>query len=591
MKRIINIFLCAGAIALSAISCQKSIDDERPVTPPEKGDGHIEIRIGASLGEYTPSGATKAELINTVRASWNGGETVYVFDGTKCLGSLKASLDGGDHGYALLSTDDTHTVDKPADGTSVLTLVYSPALKEKPEITDGALTISLAKQDGSETPFVTYATLEYNGEKSIVIENMVLPFKFATSVVQFNCTCDNLYPGLPLKTAVLSNVNTTCKLTFSAGAAPSVSGTSLGQIFKNGDDNIKTDTKGAIVFQMDVPVLDETQKMRPLIVRVSNGDIFRICDYKDFSQEKMAAGTSFNSVCQLKRLIRPGYALNSVFTINPNGDKVFFSSGNLYYMEMKNDSRNSGWSFSTQFARPLDDVSNYNGGTFVVGEEYKKYKAEVKNGSWTYYRQTLFGWGCNTPWETGGLDESYSWPTDGSDPWGSKVDDKGTWRTLTIDEWKYLLGNTLERAGKWKPGVRIYNEGQTKYMTGLVIAPDDFPETIKETYTRGEEWDSYEILYGLVFLPCSGRRTGNHVVNYVDDYSFKEFGRYWSSTQNENENENENESKYSWSVRIDYLDPTLPYCDPDTGYWVQYESLENKSIGCSVRLVSDVKYE
>lgn len=581
MKRIFNIFLCTCIAIVAATSCQKSIDDERSATPKDNVDGQIEIRVGASLGEYSPVGATKAVLVNTLRASWDGGETIYVFDGERCLGTLKAALRDGHSEFAILSTDENHTVEKPADGTSVLTLVYSPALKEKPEVTDGALTVSLAKQDGSETPFVTYATLDYNGEKSIVIENMVLPFKFATSVVQFNCTCDNFFSGLPLKTAVLSNVNTMCKLTFSAGAAPSVSGTSLGQIFKNGDDNIKTDTKGAIVFQMDVPVLDETQKMRPLIVRVSNGSIFIIYDYKDFSQEKMAAGTSFNSACQLKRLKRPdGYALNSVFTINPNGDKVFFSSGNLCYMEMKNDSRNSEWSFSTQFGRPLDDVSNYYGDIFVVGEKYNTYKAAVKNVSWTYYRQTLFGWGCNTPWESGGKDESYSWPTDGSDPWGSKVDDKGTWRTLTIDEWKYLLGNTLERAGKWKPGVRIYDEWQTKYMTGLVIAPDDFPETIKETYTRGEEWDSYQNLYGLVFLPCSGWRSGTHVVNYVDDYSF-EFGRYWSSTQNE--------SKYSWCVWIDHLGTHIPYCDPDTGYWVQYVDFF-KSVGCSVRLVSDVKY-
>lgn len=546
MKRIINIFLCAGAIALTAISCQKSIDDERPVTPPEKGDGHIEIRIGASLGEYTPSGATKAVLINTMKVSWEGGETVYVFDGTKCLGSLKASLDGGDHGYALLSTDDdTHTVDKPADGTSVLTLVYSPALKEKPEkITDGALTISLANQDGSETPFVTYATLDYNGEKSIVIENTILPFKFATSVIQFNCMCEGLITGKPFRTAVLSNVNTACKLTFSAGAAPSVSGTEIGQIFKNGDDNTKVYDNGKVVFQIDVPILEASSDIRTLIINQwFQGDSKPHRNVSNaFPISDLTMGTSFNIACQMKNAEAPNGANNGVFTVNEDGKQVFFSGCNLIYQKSKNTWHVSGWdSWATEA----------NGD---VGEKY-----ENKNIT----EQMLFGWGDIEPLRTETDDYKYNWPTDGSDPWGSKIDNKGTWRTLSKDEWNYLLGENLIRRGKYKVGVQIEESGKI-LGKGLVIAPDDFPEEIKSSYTK-YEYNEYDKEYGLVFLPLGGRRHGVEVSGVGTS------GRYWSSTANK---DNISEAWY------------LSFNMNSVRQWEP----QGKHNGANVRLVSDVKY-
>lgn len=546
MKRIINIFLCAGAIALSAISCQKSIDDERPVTPPEKGDGHIEIRICASLGEYTPSGATKAVLINTMKVSWEGGETVYVFDGTKCLGSLKASLDGGDHGYALLSTDDdTHTVDKPADGTSVLTLVYSPALKEKPKVTDGALTISLARQEGSGTSFVTYATLSYNGEESIVIENMVLPFKFATSVIQFNCMCEDLITGKPFRTAVLSNVNTACKLTFSAGAAPSVSGTEIGQIFKNGDDNTKVYDNGKVVFQIDVPILEASSDIRTLIINQwFQGDSKPHRNVSNaFLKSDLTMGTTFNIACQMKNAEAPDGANNGVFTVNEDGKQVFFSGCNLYY---KKDVK-------LWYCHGLEQWGNIeaNGD---VGDNYKN-----KTG------QMLFGWGDNSPLRTDTEDDTYNWPTDGSDPWGSKIDNKGTWRTLSKDEWNYLLGENLIRRGKYKAGVQIQTS-EDETVRGLVIAPDDFPEEIKSSYTK-YEYNEYDKEYGLVFLPLGGRRDGGDEVTTVVS-GVGTSGRYWSSTE--------------YNIREAW------YLSFNMNSVRQWEP-QGKHNGFNVRLVSDVK--
>ena len=543
MKRIINIFLCAGAIALTAISCQKSIDDERPVTPPEKGDGHIEIRIGAALGDYTPVGATKADLINTVRASWNGGETVYVFDGTKCLGSLKATIEGEEKGYAVLSTDVTHTVDKPADGTSVLTLVYSPALKEKPEITDGALTVSLANQDGSETPFVTYATLDYDGSESIVIENTILPFKFATSVVQFNCTCDNLTTGKPFRAVVLSNVNTVCKLTFSADEAPAVSGTKIGQIFKKGDDNIIVDDNGSVVFQIDIPILEASSYARNLIVnQYYSPNKQRVTASNNFPKQELNAGNAFIMACQM-RGTPPSGADTGLFTVDKDGKQVFFSQNNLYYQKS-----NQSWHVTSGWGPWVTREANGD-----VGENYKNINDF----------QMLFGWGDITPLRTDTDDENYNWPTDGSDPWGSKIDNKGTWRTLSIDEWNFLLSGGPIRNGKYKEGVRITTD-KNGTVTGLVIAPDDFPEEIKSYYTETEWWNNVRE-YGLVFLPLGGRRYGKEVANVGSA------GYYWSSTIKENY------TSHAW---------VMSFSEATVWQWQD----EPKHTGASVRLVSDVKY-
>lgn len=544
MKRIINIFLCAGAIALTAISCQKSIDDERPVTPPEKGDGHIEIRIGAALGDYTPVGATKAELINTVRASWNGGETVYVFDGTQCLGSLKTTIEGEEKGYAILSTDDTHTVDKPADGTSVLTLVYSPALKGKPEITDGALTISLANQDGSETPFVTYATLDYDGSESIVIENTILPFKFATSVVQFNCTCDNLTTGKPFRAAVLSNVNTVCKLTFSADKAPAVSGTKIGQIFKKGDDNIIVDDNGSVVFQIDIPILEASSYARNLIInQYYSPNKQRVTASNNFPKQELNAGNAFIMACQM-RGTPPSGADTGLFTVDKDGKQVFFSQNNLYYQQS-----NKSWHVTSGWGPWVTREANGD-----VGENYKNINDF----------QMLFGWGDITPLRTDTNDENYNWPTDGSDPWGSKIDNKGTWRTLSIDEWNCLIGwDNPIREGKYKEDVQITTD-KNGTVTGLVIAPDDFPEEIKSYYTETEWWNNVRE-YGLVFLPLGGSRYGKE----VDDVGSA--GYYWSSTTKENYTSD------AWVMSFSKY-----------AVW-QWNNLP-KHIGASVRLVSDVKY-
>ncbi len=111
----------------------------------------------------------------------------------------------------------------------------------------------------------------------------------------------------------------------------------------------------------------------------------------------------------------------------------------------------------------------------------------------------------------------------------------GMWRTLTIEEWSYLMGDRANAQNK-------YAVASIEGINGLVILPDNWvlPEGCtsnpgmgagdgreyfarKNSYTP-EEWLKMQT-NGAVFLPAAGVRETLEV-NYVN-----EIGRYWSVTR------------------------------------------------------------
>lgn len=92
-------------MAVMTFSCTKEINENVLST----NRGTISVSIAGLMGEYTT--VTKSELVNSVRVAWKGGDKVYVYDESSCLGELVAALDdGGDDRYAILS----ETVNAPA---------------------------------------------------------------------------------------------------------------------------------------------------------------------------------------------------------------------------------------------------------------------------------------------------------------------------------------------------------------------------------------------------------------------------------------------------------------------------------------------
>ena len=515
MNTTIRTIIYAAAVVLATVSCQKSAE---PVQTAEEGKETIDICVNGLMGEYTQVDGTKAELVNTVRVSWKGGETVYVYDGTQCLGTLKASLDRDEDRYALLSTDDTHTVSTPASGTTTLTLVYSPLLTEVPTFSGGAISVSLASQSGEKAPFVAYATLDYTGTN---ITNAVVPFQFATSVIKVNCT--GLKPGTAITSATLSNVNTACKLTLSGTAAPSVSGVTNGTITRTGDSYFaadKVNSEGVAVFQIAVPKLETASEARILTIAQ---DSYKF-EYKNFSKKTLSAAISVNTVCQL--VSSTAKALPGKFSVRDGEGEpikqIYFSPGNLY---AKKENGSWGWRF---YEKQYQDNSYP---TTEGSRTAQSSDIEIDHFTWGYSESSSLNPVSKSypsshlgQYEKLFYDRSYSV---GGDDWGVAYCESngipvGGWRTLSINEWQYLLNARKMTNGGARYSLNIEYGGKK----GVVLYPDDY---IGDELSAGTQYTDADFPDGCVFLPAAGRRDGAKV-----DYVGAE-GYYWSSSSVYNE--------------------------------------------------------
>ena len=207
--------------------------------------------------------------------------------------------------------------------------------------------------------------------------------------------------------------------------------------------------------------------------------------------------------------------------------QVIFSPGNLQYTRSTNT-----WSLaSTQWE--VIGTDNVIGGS-VSSEVFGDYKI----GTALADKIDLFGWSTsanNYGVTTSGHNADYS----GSFvDWGTNKigsDAPNTWRTLTYDEWKYLL-NTRPNASSLK-GV-----AQVNGVNGLILLPDSWTCPSGITFKSGfhssygveyyaayqtftaEQWSKLEAA-GAVFLPASGHRFSSDVSTV--QYS----GFSWSATE------------------------------------------------------------
>lgn len=146
-------------------------------------------------------------------------------------------------------------------------------------------------------------------------------------------------------------------------------------------------------------------------------------------------------------------------------------------------------------------------------------------------------------WSTAATYYGISSSTDPADYSGSFVDwgnaVGSTWRTLTKDEWTYLLTTRTDAAAK-------YNIGMVCGVKGLIILPDSFsdpnknhgsdafaPSTSNPDSITNTEWNvnSYDATgwtameaSGAAFLPADGYRDGTGI------YRIGYKGYYWAAT-------------------------------------------------------------
>ena len=215
-------------------------------------------------------------------------------------------------------------------------------------------------------------------------------------------------------------------------------------------------------------------------------------------------------------MVAPSYdETPCIGTFSVSADKqVTFSKGNLQYTQSTDT-----WSFA-------DNQYDY------LGEANIAIDADVLAD-----KVDLFGWstsstnfGVSTSEVNGDYSGSFV-------DWGTNKignDAPNTWRTLSYDEWKYLLKN--------RPNANsLKGVAQVNGVNGLILLPDSWTCPSGVTFKSGfhnnsgvdyyaayqtftaAEWSKLESA-GAVFLPATGGRYGSDVSD-VQNYGF-----YWSAT-------------------------------------------------------------
>jgi hypothetical protein len=182
-------------------------------------------------------------------------------------------------------------------------------------------------------------------------------------------------------------------------------------------------------------------------------------------------------------------AVVSMFTINSHGQQITFASGNLQY-NVKDDT----WRFA---ATQWEYLGEQNATAYAVNSE-----------GWI----DLFGWGTG---ENPTEEENFATFVD----WGVNTigtDAPHTWRTLSAEEWEYILKDR-------KNATKLRGVAQVNGVNGLILLPDNWtcPEGLKfrsgfdaeqrdgaEFYAKKqrytlEAWTLMEEA-GAVFLPANG---------------------------------------------------------------------------------------
>ena len=269
----------------------------------------------------------------------------------------------------------------------------------------------------------------------------------------------------------------------------------------------------------------------------------------------------------------PANAINGKFSVAAD-KQVYFSQGNLQYTQST-----ATWAFA-EHQYDMIGTDNVTGGT--VSHDAKD--GDEVFGEALADKIDLFGWSGSTAAVQWGVGISSNSAADYSGDfvdWGSNTigtDAPDTWRTLTKEEWKYVLSNRTDAdTKKGVARINLISDG-TVYANGLILLPDTWTAPAGVTFKSGfateksvqayadyqtftlSEWQQLESA-GAVFLPAAGMRSTKRIL-YVHRDVF-----LWTAT---------------------YDDATYVYqVDTDSESIDTY--LSERYYGRTVRLVQDVK--
>lgn len=280
--------------------------------------------------------------------------------------------------------------------------------------------------------------------------------------------------------------------------------------------------------------------------------------------------------------------LVGVFSVAKN-HKVRFAPGNLQY-------KAGNWRFA-------DEQFQYMG-----------YQNDKTDANWNNYVHDLFAFGqtgyslagmisltSKDPSDYGGYNKSsntYESIVGTNWDWGifcaieNGGNQPGMWRTLSKDEWNYLLKQRTN-------ATKLYAPAMVDGRRGVMILADNYnhPEGVarlnpEKSFTDGEntycykDWKKMEA-GGAVFLPCCGSKDPTQSDNDKQATYYPEMsGYYWTTTQIVGTGTDSEKYKNAYAMRFGYERTTGT--QTPTYYAIGYSSTP-KYYRCAVRLVQETK--
>ena len=268
----------------------------------------------------------------------------------------------------------------------------------------------------------------------------------------------------------------------------------------------------------------------------------------------------------------PANAINGKFSVAAD-KQVYFSQGNLQYTQST-----ATWAFA-EHQYDMIGTDNVTGGTV----SHDATDGDEVFGEALADKIDLFGWSGSTAavqWGVGISNNSADYSGDFVD-WGSNTigtDAPNTWRTLTENEWEYVLSNRADAdTKKGVARINLSSDG-TVYANGLILLPDTWTAPAGITFKSGvasersvqayadyqtftlSEWQQLESA-GAVFLPAAGMRSTTQVLYVHHNVTL------WTATYDD--------ATYVGQVNADS--------------WSIGTYLSERYYGRTVRLVQDVK--
>lgn len=287
---------------------------------------------------------------------------------------------------------------------------------------------------------------------------------------------------------------------------------------------------------------------------------------KNIASANLARNNIYTSTCS-------GITFDHYFTVSSSNDKVLFAPGNLQWSRTNGTSSDTThavaggvtadgtWRFALHQWDFVGCHVNHNWGNVygVGGNSTTKCSNDNPTASYSGWID-LFGYG------TSGYSSKYPYLTTASNSsyinenftgnyinydWGvyNAIDNPqtgetyapATWRTLTRDEWNYVLFTRATNSGaENSSNAKRYAKATVNGVIGLILLPDDWNTstyTLANYDTKNAKWSrstkitaaQWPILEGagVIFLPTTLYRNGNTVKKACEIFD----ANYWSATK------------------------------------------------------------